>query len=244
MFIDKPVTVCEKEALEMLKSEDEFEQFEAVKFLVTYQAKDTLSEIVNVMKKSSLAENIAAEIPYLISAEEFFGQNFEDACLVLCNIINAIPEIIPPSFVSEFGLYEVIEYLVDTRLTSPAAVALRVAKEKFEELCSNDEYLFDCDKNTKDEIKAINELLKKFNPQKLKSLFYDELYDGSDFVFFAVDFVDEIEELEELLDTENQTLILKVLTVLKSKGSLNAVHKENAFKKVTNNEIKQIIQVI
>ena len=132
--------VSKQEALEMLKSEDEFKQFEAVKFLVTYQAKDALSEIVHVMKKSSLAENIAAEIPYLISAEEFFEQNFEDGCLVLCNIINAIPEIIPPSFVSEFGLYEVIEYLVDTKLSSPAAIALRVAKEKFEELCSNDEY--------------------------------------------------------------------------------------------------------
>ena len=44
----------------------------------------------------------------------------------------------------------------------------------------------------------------------------------------------KIEELEELLDSQNQTLILKVLSVLKSKGSLNAEHKENALKNITN----------
>ena len=148
------------------------------------------------MKKSSFAENIAAEIPYLISAEEFFEQNFEDGCLVLCNIINAIPEIIPPTFVCEFGLYDVIEHVLKSPLTSPAAIALRIAKEKFAELCSNDEYLFDCDKKTKDEVQAINKLLSELNNQKLKSSFYDELFEESDFVFFALDYVDEVEELE------------------------------------------------
>ena len=75
-------------------------------------------------------------------------------------------------------------------------------------------------------------------------MFYDELYDGSDFVFFALDYVDEVEELEELLDSHNQTLILKVLSVLKDKGSLNAEHKENALKNITNPEIKQIVEVL
>ena len=236
--------VLKEEAIENLKSSDEFEQFEAVKFLVNYQAKDCLNEIVEAMKKSSFAENIAAEIPYLLSFDEMYDINEDAAILVLCNIINAIPEIIPVSSVVNFGLYEVFEKLLASSLTSAGAVALRLAKDKFEELCSNDEYIFDCDKNTKDEVKNINDLLKNINNHKLESLFYDELFEGSDFVFFAIDYVDEVQELETLLDSENQTLVLKVLTLLKDKKALTSQHKEEALKAITNNEIKNIIQVL
>ena len=233
-----------QDAVQRLKSEDEFEQFDAVKFLVNYQAKDFLNEIISVMKKSTLAENIAAEIPYLLSFDELFEQEAESALLVLCNILNAIPEIIPVTSVLDYGLYEVLEKLTQEPLTSASAVALRLAKDKFEELCSNEEYLFDCDKNTKDEVQEINKLLKKINVNKLESLFYDELFDGSDFVFFALDYVNEVEELETLLDSENQTLILKVLTLLKEKGALNQARKELALGNVTNLEIQQIIKVL
>ena len=50
--------ISKEEALKRLDSEDEFEQYEAVKFLVTYQAKDCIDNILEVMKKSSLSENI------------------------------------------------------------------------------------------------------------------------------------------------------------------------------------------
>ena len=62
--------ISKQEAFEKLNSQDEFEQYNAVKFLVTYQAKDALEKIVDVMKKSTLSENIASEIPYLVSIEE------------------------------------------------------------------------------------------------------------------------------------------------------------------------------
>ena len=228
-------------ALERLDSKDEFEQYEAVKFLVAYGAKDCLDKIFEAMKKSSLSENIASEILYLVSVEELLEKDFDIAILVLCNIISAIPEILPPSAVCDYGLYEVFENM---QLTSSSAVLLRLAKEKFEELTSNDEYLFDCDKNTKDEVKGIYELLKRFNNHKLESLFYDELYEESDFVFFALDFVNEVEELETLIDSENQTLILKVLTVLKEKGKLSQEHKTRALELVSCPDIKSVVEVL
>lgn len=236
--------VSKKEALENLDSNDEFEQYEAVKFLVTYQAKDALDKILDVMKKSSLSENIASEIPYLISLEELITKNHDDGILVLSHIVNAIPEIIPPSAALEYNLYDIFEKLYLENLTSTSAILLRLAKDKFYELSTNDEYLFDCDKNTKDEVAAINNLLKGIREEKLNSLLYEELYDGSDFVFFAVDFVNEIEELETLLDSDNQTLLLKVLTILKEKQALKAEHKELALKNITNDEIKAIIEVL
>ena len=228
-------------ALKKLESEDEFEQYDGVKFLVNYQAKDCLDKILEVMKKSSLSENIASEIPYLIPLEELIEQNFEAGILVLCNIINAIPEIIPASAVCDYNLYDIIDNLP---LNSSSAVLIRLAKDKFEELTSNEEYLFDCDKNTKDEVKAIDSLLRQYNNNKLESLFYEELFDESDFVFFAVDFVEEVEELESLLDSKNQMLVLKTLSILKDKGFLKPEHKEFTLKNITNNDIKSVIEVL
>ncbi len=233
-----------EEAIKKLNSDDEFEQYSGVKFLVTFQAKDALPEIIKVMKKSSFSENIASEIPYLIPLNELIETDYENGVLVLAHIINSIPEILPPSVVCNYGLMEVFENVIARLPDSASALVLRMAKEKFEELTSNDEYLFDSDKNTKDEVKAIFELLKPLNKKKLDSLLYDELYEDSEFVFFALDYVNEPEELETLLEGENQTLILKTLTILKEKGFLEQYHKDMALNHISNSDIRQITEAL
>lgn len=237
-------TVSKNEALQKLNSDDEFEQYGGVKFLVTFGAKDTIDKILSVMKKSSLAENIASEIPYLVPIDDLLNKDFDNGILVLCNIVNAMPEIIPLSAVFDYNLFELFENLYCNNLTSTSALLLMMAKEKFEGLTENEEYLFDCDKNTKDEIHDINSLLSGINKNKLNSMLYEELYDESDFVLFAVDFVDETEELETLLESENQTLVLKVLTKLKELGALNDEHKETALKHLSNQDIKDVALAI
>ena len=87
-------------------------------------------------------------------------------------------------------------------------------------------------------------MLKKVNINHLESLFYEELFDGSDFVFFALDYVNEVEELETLLDSKNQTLVLKVLTLLKDKGALKQTHKDSALEIVSCQDIRNIIEVL
>lgn len=226
-------------ALQMLESDDEFEQYDGVKYLVSYKAVDALPKIIEVMKKSSLSENIASEIPYLASMEDLVKT--DDGILVLCNIVNAIPEIIQPSIVLDYDFFGVFEELYLSNLTSSSAVLLRLAQDKFAELTENDEYLFDCDKNTKEEIYAINQLLVGIDSYKLKNLLYDELYDSSDFVFFAVDFVNEREELEALLDSTNPTLVLKVLSKLKERGELTQAHKDLALSNLQQSDLKQFI---
>lgn len=234
--------IFKTEALQKLNSEDEFEQYNGVKYLVAFKALDVLPQILQVMKKSSLSENIASEIPYLVPVEDLIKT--DDGVLVLCNIVSAIPEIIPPSAVIDYNLFSIFEDLYLNNLSSSSAVLLRLAQEKFAELTSNDEYLYDCDKNTKDEVFAINQLLVGIDSYKLKNLLYDELYDESEFVFFAVDFVEEAEELEALLDTKNPTLILKVLLKLKDKQMLTQSHKDIASKNIGENELKQYIEAL
>lgn len=231
--------VFKNEAIELLNSDDEFEQYNGVKYLVNFKAKDTLEQILKTMKESSLSENIASEIPYLIPLEELVKT--DDGILVLCNIVNAIPEILPVSAVLDYNLLEIFENLYHNDLTSTSALLLRLAQEKFAELTTNDEYLFDCDKNTKDEVIAINKFLSKIDSNKLKSLFYDELFDESDFVFFAVDYVDEIEELEALLDSSNPMLVLKVLTKLKEQNALRAEHKQSAINSIDDETLRACI---
>lgn len=232
------------EALAALDSKDEFEQYSAIKFLVTYKAEDALYRILDVMKKSSLSENIASEIPYLISIEDLLKKDFDQAILVLCNIVNAIPEIISPSSVLDYNLYSIFENLYLENLSGSSALLLRLAKDKFDELVSNEEYLFDSDKNTKEEIYDIQKLLAGMNAKKLESLLYEEMYEDSDFVFFAVDYVDELAELETLLDSKNQTLRLKVLTKLKEKNLLTKEHKKAALDGITCDEIRAVIEVL
>lgn len=234
--------IFKTEALQKLNSEDEFEQYNGVKYLVAFKALDVLPQILQVMKKSSLSENIASEIPYLVPVEDLIKT--DDGVLVLCNIVSAIPEIIPPSAVIDYNLFSIFEDLYLNNLSSSSAVLLRLAQVKFAELTSNDEYLYDCDKNTKDEVFAINQLLVGIDSYKLKNLLYDELYDESEFVFFAVDFVEEAEELEALLDTKNPTLILKVLLKLKDKQMLTQSHKDIASKNIGENELKQYIEAL
>ena len=234
--------IFKTEALQKLNSEDEFEQYNGVKYLVAFKALDVLPQILQVMKKSSLSENIASEIPYLVPVEDLIKT--DDGVLVLCNIVSAIPEIIPPSAVIDYNLFSIFEDLYLNNLSSSSAVLLRLAQVKFAELTSNDEYLYDCDKNTKDEVFAINQLLVGIDSYKLKNLLYDELYDESEFVFFAVDFVDEAEELEALLDTKNPTLILKVLLKLKDKQMLTQSHKDIASKNIGENGLKQYIEAL
>ena len=231
--------VFKNEAIELLNSDDEFEQYNGVKYLVNFKAKDTLEQILKTMTESSLTENIASEIPYLIPVEELVKT--DDGILVLCNIVNAIPEILPVSAVLDYNLLEIFENLYHNDLTSTSALLLRLAQEKFAELTTNDEYLFDCDKNTKDEVIAINKFLSKIDSNKLKSLFYDELFDESDFVFFAVDYVDEIEELEALLDSSNPMLVLKVLTKLKEQNALRAEHKQSAINSIDDETLRACI---
>jgi hypothetical protein len=196
------------------------------------------------MKKSNFSENIASEIPYLVPLNELLETDYENGLLVLANIINAIPEIITPSAACSYDILGVFEYILSKPIESASAVVLRMAKDKFEELSSNDEYLFDSDKNTKDEIQAINQIMKTLNTSELNSYLYDELYEDSDFVFFALDYVDEIEELETLLEGQNQTLILKVLSIIKEKGLLDSKHKDIALQNITNNNIKDIVNVM
>ena len=232
------------EALEKLNSQDEFEKLSAVKFLVNYGRKDIVPKLIDTMKKSSMAENIAGEIPYLESLFDILDDNFENGLLTLNYIINGLGEILGVSQVFDFELYEVLEYLMTRVHDSRVAIVLLNAREKFDTLTENDEYLFDEDKNTKNEVFDIKKLVINTDKKELLSKVNQELKENSLFVYTALDFASDLNAIRELLKCNNQTIILKTAEVLKLLENLDDTAKTVALLKVTDENIKSIIRAL
>lgn len=231
-------------AIEKLKDEDDFEKLSAVKFLVAYGDKKAVPMIIDAMKDSAMSENIAGEIPYLEDIFSLMSENFQDALLMLNYIINALGEILPLAVVLDFELFEVFEQLINKSEDSKVAVVLINAREKFETLTENDEYIFDEDKETKNEIFDIKKLLESLNKKELEKSLNEELKENSLFVFTALDFSTDVLAIRELLKSNNQTVILKTVEVLKKLGYLDENTKTIALLKVTDINIKSIIRAL
>lgn len=231
-------------AIENLNSCDDFEILAAVKFLVAYGNKEALPRIINAMKKSSMAENIAGEIPYLENIFDIMNNNFEDALVIINNIINGLGEILGLSQVFDFELYEVLENLISKPATGAISVVLLNSKEKFDILTENDEYLFDEDKETKNEILNIKKLLSHINKKELEVFIKEELREDSPFVYTALELSEDVLAIRELLKCSNQTLILKTVEVLKRLNNLDETTKTVALIKITDENIKSIIRAL
>jgi hypothetical protein len=230
------------QALKKLQSDDEFEKLAGVKFLTAYGNKDAVRAIITVMKYSSLAENIAGALPYL---EKILNLNFDDILFITNNIINGLGEILGLACVLDMELYDVLEYIIKHRKdSSAAAVVLLNAFDKFETLTANDEYLFDEDKETQNEIYDIKKLLHGLNKKDLHKHINAELREDSLFVYTALEFADDFCAIRELLKSNNQTLILKAVEVIKSIGCLDESTKTVALLKVTDSNIKSIIRAL
>ncbi len=232
------------EAIEKLNSDDEFEKLLAVKFLVIYGNKEALPKVIETMKTSTMAENIAGFIPYLIEFDDLLEYNYQDGMLVLNNIINGLGEILGLYEVLNFNLYSNIEKILDKPADSISATVLLNAEDKFNTLTENDEYLFDEDKATQNEIKDIKKLLSGINKKNLKQLITAELREDSPFVFTALDYTDDTDAVRELLRCNNQTIILKTAEILKKLNALDNTAKTVALLKITDENIKSIIRAL
>lgn len=244
-------------AMEKLKSDDEFEKLSAVKFLISFKDVRALDEIFEVMKKSSMPENIAAEIPYMKGFLELLETDYKKEALLAFNyVLNGLGEIISLAQVFDFDTFEVIEHLVHNQkldANSKSAVVLLNAKLKFEQLTENDEYLFDEDKSIKAEVIDIKGFLNSQNPnfwQEQKSFIKAELNEDSDFVFCALELLLELDlkdsyvDVKELLESSNQTIVLKAVEVAKSLGFLDKIDKNAVLENVSDENISAILESI
>lgn len=235
-------TESKNEALVKLKSDDEFEKLDGVRFLVSYDDKSVIPAIVDVMKTSSFAENIAGDLLYLTDLFSLYKTNKTDALFVFNSVINGLGEILGLAQIFDFRLYEFIEMLLKEQTDSEIAVVLANAKDKFNTLTENDEYLFDETKDVKQEVMDIKQLLSSFKVNQ--SLINAELKSESLFVFTALEFANNESAIRGLLISANQTVVLKALEMLKQMNSLTKEDKNLALSSVTSEDIKSVIVAI
>lgn len=235
-------TESKNEALVKLKSDDEFEKLDGVRFLVSYGDKSVIPAIVDVMKTSSFAENIAGDLLYLTDLFSLYKTNKTDALFVFNSVINGLGEILGLAQIFDFRLYEFIEMLLKEQTDSEIAVVLANAKDKFNTLTENDEYLFDETKDVKQEVMDIKQLLSSFKVNQ--SLINAELKTESLFVFTALEFANNESAIRGLLISANQTVVLKALEMLKQMNSLTKEDKNLALSSVTSEDIKSVIVAI
>ena len=236
--------VSYNEALLKLDSDDEFTCLDGVKFLVSYGKKDAVRRIISLMKKSSFTENIAGEIPYLEDLISMYKTNEQDCLFVLNSIINGLGEILGLCQVFDFQLYNVFEMLIQCPKTSALAVVLLNAKDKFDTLTENDEYLFDEAKDTKQEVCDIKNLLNSMDFAQLYSLIDAELKSDSLFVFTALELTENTQKVRELLLSSRPAVVVKALEVLKQFEELNPSDKDTALSVVTDDNIRNIISAM
>ena len=248
-----------KKAIELLNDDDEFTVLKAVKFLVAYENKDAVKFVLDAMEKSSMAENIAGEIPYIDSLLALLNNYEEKSKILLCidNILSGLGEILPLNQIFCFELFEVLEYLItyNTQNKNPqASVVLLKALSKFEMLTENDEYTFDEDKNTKQEVQDIYNLLKKqqeyfWNAQK--NLVKNELnidlipsyrISGALRVIAEYKLVQSIEDIKALLNTNDEILLCEIVATLKQLNALNDVDKSAVITKVHDENKKALLE--
>ena len=248
-----------QKAIELLNSDDDFTVLKAVKFLVAYEDKNAVEHILKAMEHSSMSENIAGEIPYLQSLMELLTTYKNKAEVLLCidNILSGLGEILPLNQIFCFELYEVLGFLVDYNIKnkdSQAAVVLLKALSKFEMLSENEEYTFDEDKNTKQEITEIYNLLKNqqeyfWNAQK--NLVKNELaLPESDIhrISSALRIISEYkltqaqQEAKDLLNGNNEIILCEALITLKQLNLLEGIDKTEIINKVQDENKKALIQ--
>lgn len=231
-------------ALNKLNSNDDFEKLDAVKFLVSYGNKKAVPNIIETIKTSNLSENIAGELLYLTDLFELLNTNKRDGLFVLNNIINGLGEILGLAQVLDFQLYDIFDQLLNNTMTSETTVVLLNAKDKFETLTENDEYLFDETKDVKQEIYDIKNLLESLKLKEKDSLINEQLTENSLFVFTAIELTSNSDNVRNLINSSNQTLILKAVETLKRLNNLTLEDKENALQYISDTNIKNVIKAI
>lgn len=245
-------------ALSNLESEDDFEKLQAVKFFTAYEKNPPLNDIFEAMKKSNMPENIAGEIPYIANLVSLFSQEEyrKNALITFDNILSGLGEILPLSQIFQFELFEFTEVLIEAnkkehKYRSKIAQILLKERAKIKMFCENEEYIFDEDKNTKQELCAVQKLLqsqsKEFWQEQSKEVL-KELDHCRHRICAALEVIIEYnlkeasEKIKSLLTHENEIVVCKCVEALKEFNMLSEIDKNSVLSRIQNENLKAIIE--
>ncbi len=244
-------------ALALTESNDDFEKLKAVKFFTAYGNDFPLKEIFMAMKTSKLPENIAGQIPYAESLLKLLESDYvEDTLITIDYIISGLGEILPLADIFQFEMYDVLNKLInenkeDNEYSGKIAQILLEGLSKFKEFCENQEYIFDEDKNTKNEINEINNLLNSCGSEfwdKQKKFILKELKTGKEGILSALRVIKDyklktsIPVIKELLNETDETVVCEAATTLSILGAKEEIDFNSLLQSIKNPNIKAVIE--
>ena len=243
-------------ALSKLNSSDDFEALSGLNFFVSYMKNPPMKEIFQAFKNTGMQENFAGKIAYIKPLPVLLKENADEALAIIDSILNGLGEILPLSEVFNFELYDVLGMLsetVNSEYVSKIAVILLRAKSKFDMICSNEEYTFDEDKNTINELKDIHGLLNSLGEpfmNNMKSEVVKELKkeDKSD-IISALQIIGEFEIqsaapniLDCIYENDDEVVLCEAFAALKKISALYLITKEEALNMFSNANSSAIVE--
>lgn len=248
----------------LLSDEDSWKVLSSAQFLSLYNNKDAVLPMLRAMHNSTMSEYIAGEIASFEKLYNLFGsENSEIQALSLeCfdNILSGLVEIWPLSVLFDFEIKTCIETLLEAvryegDFQNRCAQLLLKAKNRLELFNENNEYKYDEDKNTLNELESICNLLN-FYPESFWDAMIDNLLDELDSdckkrKIAALNVISDMKidyvapELIKKLDAEDENVLCEIIITLSNIGGVAQIsNKDELLGKITNSTLKAIVENI
>ncbi|MBO5948344.1 hypothetical protein J6Q66_05865 [bacterium] len=246
---------CIEKAYQKLTSKDDFEVLQGIKILTTYPELSQLDKITEAALNCSMRENAAADIACAVDLYNFAIKNIcPNNLLILNSIIIGLGEILPLSQIINYKIFDIAKELVNINYedaNSQIAQILLNMHSKFKLFYENEEYTYDEDVDTKNEIKKIVSLLQNqgeafWNEQK--DLIFDELDKEDKRIIAALNVIKEIKisnnvnKIINLTSHKNELIICLAIETLSVLDSLKTVDIQAIAQNITNSNISAIIR--
>lgn len=239
-------------ACQKLETKDDFEVLKAVKFIVAFGDTKLADKLYEALKQSHMKENIACEIPYLVDISDEIKQGKNEALFCFNCIIDGLGEILPLCEVFNYKIKQIINYLSSkSNISQKEAVVILNTMLKFDLITQNDEYTFDENKNTKNELNEIQKIFQNFESSfltSLKEILISDINLNSQFLTDTLNLISEFQLIEakntllKLLKVSNDSASCEIITCLKSLNCLNELNQDEVINKIADNNIKAIVK--
>lgn len=236
------VEILDKMKEIVLKSNDDFEKLNAFNFISTYSGEKQIKFVIEQAFLSPFAINIISNV--LDFNELNYLKNILDnktMTKIFQLIIEEYPEDLSLDSAYYWNLAEFIK-LIYRFDSSYSKNVLILAREKFKEFSENDIYTFDFDKNIKNEIKNISNLLKSLDLEFSVENFEDEFELSAILeVIKELKLDEKAEFLANLFSKTNEEKKAQIALILKEFEKIDLIDIE-IIKQIQNENIKALIE--
>ena len=248
-------TSCLNIAYEKLDMKDGFDVLKGIRVLAIYPDLSQLDRIVKAAVNSSMPENAAEEIANAVDMKEFIidGQN-SDRLLLLNSIINGLGEILSLYLLIDYKIFEIARELINQSYeeeNSQVSQILLNLYSKCRLFCENEEYTYDEDVDTKNELKKILTLLSNQGESfwdEQKKILFSELETEDKRIIAALQVIKELnlniypEKIANLTQNDNEMIVCLAVETLAQIKKTDLINIPEILSKIQNPNIAAIIK--